>query len=152
VRKQGLFDAKYTPEDLYKWLKSFIRRFFANQFSGPVCRKGRKLVPSACLRGETGECHQTPIPVSGWKTWRPCTVSCRNSSRPDGQFRVISPIGTTSELSASPESQAAPTPAKEETTPTTPMVKDPMPFHWIILVVVIVLVLIVGMVFIRRRF
>jgi NAD+ synthase (glutamine-hydrolysing) len=41
--KEGLFDGKYTLEDLYKWLKSFISRFFANQFKRTNLPEGPKI-------------------------------------------------------------------------------------------------------------
>ncbi len=43
VRKQGLFDGQYTLDDLYKWLKSFIIRFFANQFKRTCMPEGPKV-------------------------------------------------------------------------------------------------------------
>lgn len=32
ARRCGAFDGQYELDDLYKWLKSFVRRFFTNQF------------------------------------------------------------------------------------------------------------------------
>ncbi len=43
VNKQGLFDKRYAREDLYKWLKSFINRFFANQFKRTCIPEGPKV-------------------------------------------------------------------------------------------------------------
>ena len=43
VRKQGLFDGQYTLDDLHKWLKSFIERFFANQFKRTCLPEGPKI-------------------------------------------------------------------------------------------------------------
>ena len=43
VRKQGLFDGQYTLEDLRKWLKTFIERFFANQFKRTCLPEGPKI-------------------------------------------------------------------------------------------------------------
>jgi NAD+ synthase (glutamine-hydrolysing) len=43
ARKQGLFDGKYTLEDLNKWLRSFISRFFANQFKRTCMPEGPKI-------------------------------------------------------------------------------------------------------------
>jgi NAD+ synthase (glutamine-hydrolysing) len=43
VNKRGLFEAKYTTEDLNRWLKSFIRRFFANQFKRTCMPEGPKV-------------------------------------------------------------------------------------------------------------
>ncbi|HEX9976989.1 MAG TPA: NAD(+) synthase [Dehalococcoidales bacterium] len=43
VRKQGLFEGQYTLDDLYKWLKSFIDRFFANQFKRTCLPEGPKV-------------------------------------------------------------------------------------------------------------
>ncbi|MBI4333103.1 MAG: NAD(+) synthase [Chloroflexi bacterium] len=43
ARKQGLFDGEYTLEDLHRWLKSFIGRFFANQFKRTCLPEGPKV-------------------------------------------------------------------------------------------------------------
>jgi NAD+ synthase (glutamine-hydrolysing) len=43
ARKQGLFDGKYTLDDLHRWLKSFIHRFFANQFKRTCFPEGPKV-------------------------------------------------------------------------------------------------------------
>lgn len=43
VRKRGLFQGKYTLDDLHKWLKSFIQRFFANQFKRTCYPEGPKV-------------------------------------------------------------------------------------------------------------
>jgi NAD+ synthase (glutamine-hydrolysing) len=43
VRKQGLFDGQYSLDDLYKWLISFIKRFFANQFKRTLLPEGPKI-------------------------------------------------------------------------------------------------------------
>ncbi|MDO8567318.1 MAG: NAD(+) synthase [Dehalococcoidales bacterium] len=43
VRKQGLFDKDYTLADLHRWLKSFIKRFFANQFKRTCFPEGPKV-------------------------------------------------------------------------------------------------------------
>ncbi len=43
VRKQGLFDGQYTLDDLHRWLKSFIERFFANQFKRTCFPEGPKI-------------------------------------------------------------------------------------------------------------
>jgi NAD+ synthase (glutamine-hydrolysing) len=41
--KRGLFDGKYTLDDLYKWLRSFIKRFFGNQFKRTCMPEGPKI-------------------------------------------------------------------------------------------------------------
>jgi NAD+ synthase (glutamine-hydrolysing) len=41
--KQGLFDTPYDIDDVEKWLKSFIRRFFANQFKRTCLPEGPKI-------------------------------------------------------------------------------------------------------------
>jgi len=41
--KQGLFDTQYDFDDIEKWLKSFIRRFFANQFKRTCLPEGPKI-------------------------------------------------------------------------------------------------------------
>ena len=43
VRKQGLFEGQYTLDDLQRWLKSFIERFFANQFKRTCLPEGPKI-------------------------------------------------------------------------------------------------------------
>jgi NAD+ synthase (glutamine-hydrolysing) len=43
ARKQGLFEGKYTLDDLQRWLKSFIERFFANQFKRTCFPEGPKV-------------------------------------------------------------------------------------------------------------
>lgn len=43
VRKQGLFEGRYTLDDLRRWLKSFIERFFANQFKRTCLPEGPKI-------------------------------------------------------------------------------------------------------------
>ena len=43
VRNLGLFDGKYSLDDLYRWLKSFLERFFANQFKRTCMPEGPKV-------------------------------------------------------------------------------------------------------------
>jgi NAD+ synthase (glutamine-hydrolysing) len=43
ICRQGLFDSEYTLDDLNKWLKSFIVRFFANQFKRTMMPEGPKV-------------------------------------------------------------------------------------------------------------
>lgn len=43
VRQRGLFDGNYSLEDLYRWLKSFIERFFTNQFKRNIFPEGPKV-------------------------------------------------------------------------------------------------------------
>lgn len=43
VRKQRLFDTEYSLDEIYKWLKSFIERFFANQFKRTCMPEGPKI-------------------------------------------------------------------------------------------------------------
>ncbi len=43
VRRQGLFENKYTLDNLHKWLQSFIKRFFANQFKRTCMPEGPKV-------------------------------------------------------------------------------------------------------------
>ena len=43
VARQGLFDSQYRLDDLYKWLRSFITRFFANQFKRTCMPEGPKV-------------------------------------------------------------------------------------------------------------
>lgn len=43
VRKQRSFEGQYTLDDLHKWLKSFINRFFANQFKRTCLPEGPKI-------------------------------------------------------------------------------------------------------------
>jgi NAD+ synthase (glutamine-hydrolysing) len=41
--RQGLFDRQYSLEDIEKWLRSFVRRFFANQFKRTCLPEGPKV-------------------------------------------------------------------------------------------------------------
>ncbi|HSW57161.1 MAG TPA: NAD(+) synthase [Dehalococcoidales bacterium] len=43
VNRRGLFCGKYEMDDLHKWLRSFIRRFFANQFKRTCMPEGPKV-------------------------------------------------------------------------------------------------------------
>ncbi len=43
ARKQKLFDGRYTLEELHRWLNSFIKRFFANQFKRTCLPEGPKI-------------------------------------------------------------------------------------------------------------
>jgi len=43
VRKQGLFEREYSLDDLYRWLKSFIDRFFSSQFKRTCLPEGPKV-------------------------------------------------------------------------------------------------------------
>jgi NAD+ synthase (glutamine-hydrolysing) len=43
VAKRGLFDGRYSLDDLHKWLWSFIERFFANQFKRTCLPEGPKI-------------------------------------------------------------------------------------------------------------
>jgi NAD+ synthase (glutamine-hydrolysing) len=43
ARKQKLFEGRYTLEELHRWLDSFIRRFFANQFKRTCMPEGPKM-------------------------------------------------------------------------------------------------------------
>ena len=43
VRRRDLFEGQYTLNDLKKWLKSFIERFFANQFKRTCLPEGPKI-------------------------------------------------------------------------------------------------------------
>ncbi len=43
ARRRGLFEGRYTRDDLYRWLKSFIIRFFANQFKRTCMPEGPKV-------------------------------------------------------------------------------------------------------------
>jgi len=43
VSQQGLFDARYSLDDLDRWLKSFVTRFFANQFKRTAMPEGPKV-------------------------------------------------------------------------------------------------------------
>lgn len=43
VRRKGLFDRNYTLDELYRWFKSFLTRFFANQFKRTCMPEGPKI-------------------------------------------------------------------------------------------------------------
>jgi NAD+ synthase (glutamine-hydrolysing) len=43
VRKRALFDGQYPLTDLHRWLESFIKRFFTNQFKRTMFPEGPKV-------------------------------------------------------------------------------------------------------------
>ena len=43
VRRKGLFEGNYTLDELYRWFKSFLSRFFANQFKRTCMPEGPKI-------------------------------------------------------------------------------------------------------------
>ncbi len=43
VRRRGLFEGRYTLSDLHRWLRSFLLRFFANQFKRTCLPEGPKV-------------------------------------------------------------------------------------------------------------
>jgi NAD+ synthase (glutamine-hydrolysing) len=43
VRKRGLFDGRYTLDELHRWLVSFIKRFYASQFKRTCLPEGPKV-------------------------------------------------------------------------------------------------------------
>jgi NAD+ synthase (glutamine-hydrolysing) len=43
VRKQNLFDENYTLDELKKWMRSFLERFFTNQFKRTCMPEGPKV-------------------------------------------------------------------------------------------------------------
>ncbi len=43
ARKRDLFEARYTLDDLRRWLQSFLQRFFANQFKRTCFPEGPKI-------------------------------------------------------------------------------------------------------------
>lgn len=43
VRRKGLFDRNYTLDELYHWFKSFLLRFFSNQFKRTCLPEGPKI-------------------------------------------------------------------------------------------------------------
>jgi NAD+ synthase (glutamine-hydrolysing) len=43
VRKQGLFEGQYNLDELYRWLVSFLERFFASQFKRTCLPEGPKV-------------------------------------------------------------------------------------------------------------
>jgi len=43
VMERGLFTGSYTLDDLHHWLKSFLVRFFANQFKRTCLPEGPKI-------------------------------------------------------------------------------------------------------------
>ncbi len=40
---RGLFNGRYTLDDLYRWLESFVERFFAAQFKRTCLPEGPKV-------------------------------------------------------------------------------------------------------------
>jgi NAD+ synthase (glutamine-hydrolysing) len=43
TRRRGLFGGSYSLDDLYRWLRSFLERFFANQFKRTCLPEGPKV-------------------------------------------------------------------------------------------------------------
>ncbi|MBM4444701.1 MAG: NAD(+) synthase [Chloroflexi bacterium] len=43
VRQRGLFEGQYSLDDLHRWLRSFVQRFFANQFKRTCMPEGPKV-------------------------------------------------------------------------------------------------------------
>lgn len=43
VNRQGLFEGRYTLDDLHRWLRSFLERFFASQFKRNCLPEGPKI-------------------------------------------------------------------------------------------------------------
>ncbi|MBI4322549.1 MAG: NAD(+) synthase, partial [Chloroflexi bacterium] len=43
ANSRGLFNRRYTLEELHKWLRSFLQRFFANQFKRTCLPEGPKI-------------------------------------------------------------------------------------------------------------
>jgi NAD+ synthase (glutamine-hydrolysing) len=43
ANQRGQFDQPYTLDDLHKWLRNFITRFFANQFKRTCMPEGPKI-------------------------------------------------------------------------------------------------------------
>jgi NAD+ synthase (glutamine-hydrolysing) len=43
ARRRGLFEGQYAIEDLHRWLKSFVQRFFSNQFKRTCLPEGPKV-------------------------------------------------------------------------------------------------------------
>jgi NAD+ synthase (glutamine-hydrolysing) len=43
VRKRGLFEGQYSLDELHRWLRSFVERFFANQFKRTCLPEGPKV-------------------------------------------------------------------------------------------------------------
>jgi NAD+ synthase (glutamine-hydrolysing) len=43
INRKGLFDRRYSLDELHKWLQSFLKRFFANQFKRTCMPEGPKV-------------------------------------------------------------------------------------------------------------
>jgi NAD+ synthase (glutamine-hydrolysing) len=43
VRQRGLFEGQYSLDDLHRWLRSFVQRFFTNQFKRTCMPEGPKV-------------------------------------------------------------------------------------------------------------
>jgi NAD+ synthase (glutamine-hydrolysing) len=43
VRRRGLFEGQYSLDELHRWLRSFVERFFANQFKRTCLPEGPKV-------------------------------------------------------------------------------------------------------------
>ena len=61
--------AEYPDEVLYKWLRNFYWRFFAQQFKRSCLPDGPKVGSVTLSPGATGGCPATQPPRSGWPSW-----------------------------------------------------------------------------------
>ena len=61
--------AEYPDEVLYKWLRNFYWRFFAQQFKRSCLPDGPKVGSVTPRPGATGGCPATQPPRSGWPSW-----------------------------------------------------------------------------------
>ena len=61
--------AEYPDEVLYKWLRNFYWRFFAQQFKRSCLPDGPKVGSVTLSPRATGGCPATQPPRSGWPSW-----------------------------------------------------------------------------------
>ena len=64
------FAGTYDDETILKWLKTFYRRFFAQQFKRSCLPDGPKVGSVAVSRAEICVCLRMRLHGSGWKNWR----------------------------------------------------------------------------------
>ena len=65
------FSGTYDAATIYKWLYTFYRRFFAQQFKRSCLPDGPRSARSRSLLAATGGCPATPAHAYGWKSWKP---------------------------------------------------------------------------------
>lgn len=63
------FAGRFVHEEIRKWLKIFIRRFFSQQYKRSCLPDGPGWEASPCPRGGLADAFPTPARSVGWKSW-----------------------------------------------------------------------------------